>query len=167
MFRNSTKALALLILLIASFNLARQFYQMYEESVARQKMYEQHIPTEYWGPSGDENMRMYIEPFLILLSAGALLKGLKGKLLEVVGLAGASFFYALWWPFYFKLARLTETESQLRDIRHLAYLYNANYFDICIAILLSLSTVLYVWWALQSIIRLKAHARVSFDSHPK
>jgi hypothetical protein len=154
------KVLALAILLAASLNLAVQFYRMHQSSVERQKVYDQGFGLIcYFGPSTDENVRMFIEPFLVLLLAGALIKGLKGKLLAVVGLAGATFFYSFWWQYYFRMARLTESESELRSIRHLAYLYNGNYLDIGIAILLALLIVMYVGSALQSVFRRRtAHA---------
>src|SRR5450755_3610211 len=119
------KVLALAILLAASLNLAVQFYRMHQSSVERQKAH----PVrggEYFGPSADERMRICIEPFLIILFLGSCLKRLKGVLLSVVGLAGATFFYLFWWQYYFREARLTESESELRSIRHLAYLYNGN-----------------------------------------
>jgi hypothetical protein len=148
------KVLAFVILLAASLNLASQFYRMHQSSVERQRMYDQGFGVgEYFGPSTDERMQICIEPFLIILFVGSCLKRLKGVLLSVVGLAGATFFYLFWWQYYFRMARLTESESELRSIRHLAYLYNGNYLDIGIAILLALLIVMYVWWALESVFR--------------
>ena len=146
------KVLALAILLVASLNLAAQFYRMHQSSVERQKAH----PVrggEYFGPSADERMRIFVEPFLIILFVGSCLKRLKGVLLKILGLAGATFFYSFWWQYYFRMARLTESESELRSIRHLAYLYNGNYLDIGVAILLALLIVMYVWRALQSVFR--------------
>jgi hypothetical protein len=148
------KSLALAILLAASLNLAWQFYRMHQSSVERQKMYDQGFGGgEYFGPSADEGARMLIEPFLIILTLGTCLKGWKGALLAVLGLAGTTFFYFFWWQYYFRMARFTESESELRSIRHLAYLYHGNYLDICIAILLALLIVMYVWSAFQSVFR--------------
>src|SRR5713101_2408722 len=156
MLRSLTKVLALLILLLASMNLKREFYQMHQDSVRRQETYEQGFGYVcYLGPSADALMRVYIEPFVIILFVGSCLKRLKGTLLSVAGLAEVVFFYSMWWGIYFRVARITESERELQSIRHVAYLYNANYLDICIAALIALLIVLHVQWALRSLFRWK------------
>jgi hypothetical protein len=154
MLRSPRRILALVILVIGSLNLAWQFDRMHQRSVERQKAYDQGFGGgEYTGASLDELSRVRIELFLFLLFVGGCLRGVKGVLLSVVGLAGATFFYFIWWLYYLRWVRVAESESELRSIRHLAYLYNGNYLDIGIAILLALLIVMYVWWALQSVFR--------------
>jgi len=150
--RLSIKSITLAVFLAASVNLAWQFYLRHRELAERQKAYEQYgLIVCTFGPSRDEFSRLYIELFLMIALVGSWFKGLKNTLLSVVGLTGAMIFYVLWWQYYFRIAEISE--SELTFIRHLAYLYRANYLDLCIAASNSLLILLHVRRAVLSLLR--------------
>ncbi len=145
--RSRTKSIALAILVAASLNLGWQFNRMQRESVRGQKAYEEYgIIVCRFGPSRDEASRVYIELFLMVAFVGSRLPHLKGTLLTVVGFSGATAVYLHWWQYYFRLAELSE--SELKFVRHIAYLYNATFLDICIAVSIALLVLLHIGRAL-------------------
>ncbi len=154
--KSSRKALALITLLLASLSLAWQVYQAYEQRVESQRMHEQGYgsPCDL-GSFLHSPVRLIIEVFIIILFVGTLLRGVKGALLTSVGLFGAGCIYVLWWQDYFRLARIVESETDLRLLRDACrgYLYGGNYFDVSVAILLLVLIVLYGSWTLKWLFR--------------
>jgi|GEM_PF-2648382 len=166
MFRNLTRIVALSILLLGSINFSWQLYRMHQESIKQQIRVEQGLPTgEYFGPSLDRMMRLFTEPLLVLILVGSLFRGVAGKLLSSAGLAGATFFYVVWWREYFHVRQAVETATDLRllneDCPH--YLCGGNYLDLCVAALLLLLILLYFVWAVKWLFRSKANAQMLDD----
>jgi hypothetical protein len=125
------KAIMLAVFVTASANLGWQFYRMRLASLERQRLYEEYGGIVcYMGPDVDEVSRLLIMPCLLIALIGSSLRSrVFSKLLYVPGLLGAAILYAHWWTFYPRWASLPEAR-----ISHIAYLYEATYWDICIAV---------------------------------
>jgi cell division protein FtsX len=89
---------------------------------------------------------------MLVAFVGAWIKGFKGTLISLVGLAGATLSYVLWWPLYFRLVAISHP-VELQFIRHMVYLYQANYLDILVAALIGLLIAWHVRSALVSLFR--------------
>jgi hypothetical protein len=127
----------------ASVNFGWQFYRMYREGMERQQAYEQFgVIVCKFGLSRDEASRMYVEFFLLFALMGAFVHGLKSTLLTVFGLTGVTIFYMRWWRYYFLLAEISG--SEMKFLKHTAYLVEANYLDIFVALLTALLIGLHV-----------------------
>ncbi|HEX8457721.1 MAG TPA: hypothetical protein VF656_10530 [Pyrinomonadaceae bacterium] len=127
------RAVVLAVSVTAVMNLAWQFYHAHLASLERQRLYEEYGGIVcYMGPDADEVSRLLITPCLIVAFIGSRLRRRAlSKLLYMSGLCGSAALYTLWWSFYSHRASMAEADGS--PIRHIAYLYEANYWDICIA----------------------------------
>ncbi len=146
MSRCPIKILATWILLVASFNLAWQFYRMEREHAERQKLVQEtgFIVCKF-GPDIDEISRPLIFLCLIFSFVGCWLKTFKGTLLNVLSLTGATILYVYWWQFCFWLAE--ESDIHLYYLPHLLYLYEATVLDILLAITVGVLILLHLSFA--------------------
>ena len=129
--RRILRAIMLVVFVTASVNIAWQFYRIRLASLERQRVYEEYGGIIcYMGLDVDEVSRLLIAPCLLIALIGSFLRRrVFSKLLYVPGLLGAAILYAHWWTFYPRWASLPEAR-----ISHIAYLYEATYWDICIAV---------------------------------
>lgn len=124
------KAIMLAVVVTAAVNIGWQFYRMHLDSLERRRAYEEHgVILCYMGADVDEVSRLLIAPGLLAALIGSCLRRRAlSKLLYVSGLSGTAALYAHWWTFYPRWSSLPEAQ-----ISHIAYLYEATYWDICIA----------------------------------
>ncbi len=150
------KSILLAALLLGTMNLAAQIYRAVQAAHARQRAYEEYGVIDCkFGPSKDESSRFLIALGLLLGFLGNLFKGKAGKFISLLGLTWAAGTYALWWQYYFRLMEYSEAGREA--IPHILYLYNAVWFDLCIA---SLLPVLLFWQAARISLSLTANNKI-------
>ena len=129
------KSLLLAVLLLGTLNLAGQIYRAVEAANAQQRLYDKYgVIACKLGPSRDESSRFLLELGLLLALMGRFFKRCAGQFISLFGLLWSVSIYALWWQYYFRLIEVSEAGNEA--IPHLFYLYNAVWFDLCIAALL-------------------------------
>lgn len=97
----------------------------------------------YLGPSFDFYLRPLILLALIISIIGFYTKKLLGLLISLFGLFSVIWIYAHWWAKSFIIFE-NFRRVNASEFRGLAYLYSANWWDICIAIATVLLIVLEV-----------------------
>lgn len=131
----SIKTITLSLFLTASVNMGWQVYRMHEQSVERQRDYEQYgVIACKFGLSRDESSRMHLELLPFTAMIGVFVRGLKHTLLSVFGLTGAATTYLFWWRYFFSLRELSGAD--LSYMPQTAYLLGGNYLDIAIGLII-------------------------------
>jgi hypothetical protein len=126
------KKLIVFVLLASSFSIGWQFYRSQCETVRLQEEGEKFgVTSRKLRPYEDELSRLCIELFLIGVFVSSRLRGLKGSLLTAIILSWVTSVYVSWWQCYFRLDAVYRSEN--RVVPQIAYLYNANFLDICVA----------------------------------
>lgn len=154
------KAIMLAVFVTTSMNLGWQFYRMHRDGLEQQRMYEEYGDIIcYMGPDVDEVSRLLIAPCLLVALIGSCLwrRRALSKLLYVPGLVGGAALYAHWWTFYPRWASLPEAR-----LSHIAYLYEATYWDVCIVASVLMLLVWEVRGALLALSRPTAASRLTF-----
>ena len=137
------KSILLAVLTLATLNLVLQIQREAEAAYVRQRLYEEHgVTVCKLHLSQDESSRFLIELGLILSFLGSVVKGRLGKIASLLGLVWSVGVYAQWWRYYFRLMEFSGAGSE--GIKHIFYLYDAVWFDVCIAAVLPL---LILWQA--------------------
>ena len=145
----------LALILTATLNLGAQSYREYRDEIGRQELYEKYrMFACKLRPSIDESSRLYIELTLLVAFVGTRLKRVQGKLLYCAGLIGTTIYYFLWWRYYFRFAEIAG--SELKFVESIAYLYQATYLDICIAVSIALLLLWEFSWAILLLFRLNS-----------
>ncbi|PYS51803.1 MAG: hypothetical protein DMF68_03110 [Acidobacteria bacterium] len=133
------KAIVLALLFIATLNLGAQFYREYRQELELQRLQEEHpgiTVCRLGGPPIDVSSRLYIELALVAAFIGIGLKRFQSKLFYFVGLIGVAVTYFFWWKYHFRIAE--NAGIRIGWGNHIAYLNEANYWDICIAVSIAL-----------------------------
>ena len=139
----SVKSLTPAVLLVVAINLLWSFYQIHLDRDEAREAAKHGVILCDLGAYGEVLSRIYIGLSMLVAFIGSWVKGFKSILISLVGLAGATLFYVLWWRLSFRLAEIA-SPSELEHTSHFAYLYQANYLDILIAASIGLLISLHI-----------------------
>jgi hypothetical protein len=101
----------------------------------------------YLGPRHETVARFWIELLMLMTVFGSRMKGLRGNIVTILGLSGATFVYLSWWQVVFRISR--NAEVPIRPEWHFGYLYGGNIVDLFLAALIAWLIVMNVSLAFQ------------------
>jgi hypothetical protein len=100
----------------------------------------------YFGPPISFYPRLFVLLALLLACAGVLRGGAGGRLLSLLGVAGASASYAYWWAASYRAFKAYSGGGidflNHPEISQVAYLYQGSWLDVCLAVSLLAALVL-------------------------
>jgi len=144
---SATSGFLLILLSGAAFNFAQSFYENFKAASAsgtRTFSDGMEISICYFGPPIGFYPRLLVFIFLLVACVSSFTKEARGRIITFLGAAGALSAYLYWWIASHKafksLGSFEIDFMNSTEVTQVAYLYNGNWLDVCLAV--SVFTVL-------------------------
>jgi hypothetical protein len=137
----------LALLSVAALNFAQILYEAYEAaSVSRTSPDGFTVTACYFGPPAGFYPRFFVFTFLLTACLGCFTKSFRGRSVSLLGVAAAFSVYLYWWvDSHRAFKNFSSYEIDFLnhpEVAQVAYLYNGNWWDVCLAVSLFTALVL-------------------------